>query len=386
MQENAVKKSVSKGKKIKFIFFTMLFLAVILFAVSEILLAIFHYQSTYAKMQGFTLEQSKWWTCDSVKGPRYVANQTGKSDLDYFKNEIWYYNRLKIVNNEGYHDRDDFTEKTTANDSLKVLVAGDSFTWGASADVDSSYVDVFENDIKKVYPSIVWNTGVPGTGTNHALFTTKKYLPLQKSNFVILGFYVGNDFTDNLIPFDEMVFTKEASCYKLYDYDKNFKPFKISKREAFKKATGSYPMEELNFLQKILIRSRFISFAGDMKDKLVNRLSGNKKRTIEQEYKMTGSYLKQLNDYTRENNAELIVFVIPTSFDIKEKGEYYLKAIKLLNELSIKYVESTASFSNKDYVNEGGHWINKGHIKAGHSLSKYLLDYIKAKQQTTFKK
>ena len=73
-------------------------------------------------------------------------------------------------------------------DSLKILVAGDSFTWGASSDIGSSYVDIFESDIKKIHPAIVWNTGMPATGTNHALFTTKKYLPLQKSNYVVLVF------------------------------------------------------------------------------------------------------------------------------------------------------------------------------------------------------
>jgi hypothetical protein len=387
MQESTVKNNVSKGKRIKFIFFTLLFLFAIIFIIAEVLLALFGYPSNYKKMQTFSLTQAKWWTCDSVNGPRYVPNQLGQTDADFFKNEKWYYNRLSIVNNEGYHDRDNFTEVSSASDSLKILFAGDSFTWGASADVDSSYVDVFESDVKKAYPGIVWNTGVPATGTNHAIFTTKKYLPLQKSNYVVLGFYVANDFNDNLLPFDRLVFNNLASCYNLYDYDKNFKPFKISKSEAYKKATGSYPMEELNVLQKILIRSRFISFIGDMKAKVVNRLSGNKGRTTEQEYKMTAEYLKQLNDYVKENNAELIVCVIPQADDIKEKGTRYLNVIKILNGLSVKYFENTSLFTAGDYLKTGGgHWKNSGHIKAGHGLSKYLLEYIKERQQKTFQK
>ncbi len=386
MQQANVKTKMPKGKKIKFIFFTLLFLFAIIFIIAEVLLAIFHYPSSYTKMQAFKLEQAKWWTCDSVNGPRYVANQLDKTDADFFKNEKWYYNRLSVVNNEGYHDKDNFAEVAATNDSLKVLFAGDSFTWGASADVDSSYVDVFENDVKKVYPSIVWNTGVPATGTNHAIFTTKRYLPLQKSNYVVLGFYVANDFSDNLLPFDRLVFNNLASCYNLYDYDKDFKPFKISKSEAYKKATGSYPMEELNAVQRILIRSRLISFISDMKNKLINRLSGNKKRTTEQEYKITAEYLKQLNDYVKENNAELIVCVIPQADDINKKGDQYLNVIKILNGLSVKYFENTALFTANDYLKTGGgHWKNSGHIIAGHGLSKYLLNYIKEKQQKTFK-
>ena len=55
--------------------------------------------------------------------------------------------------------------------------------------------------------------------------------------------------------------------------------------------------------------------------------------------------------------------------------------------LSIKYVENIEQFYDKDYVKAGGgHWINSGHSKAGHALSKFLLQDINEKQQKTFKK
>ena len=387
MQENNTKTKISKGKKVKFILFTLLFLLVIIFIIGEIILAIQGYPSTYAKMQKVSLTQAKWWTCDSVAGPRYVAHQTTRKDSVYFLREIWYYNRLNMINNEGYHDKDNFTEISPGSDSLKILVAGDSFTWGASSDIGSSYVDIFESDIKKVYPAVVWNTGMPATGTNHAIFTTKKFLPLQKSNYVVLGFYVGNDFGDNLLPFDRLMFNNLASCYNLYDYDKDFKPFKISLSDAYKKAMGSYPIEELNFVQKILIRSRFITYITDLKNRVANRLSGNKSRTNEEEYRITKEYLKQLNDYVKENNAELIVLVIPASEDVKKKETHYLNTIKILNELSLQYVDPLSQFTQDDYLKiDGGHWKNRAHTLSGHMLSKYLLDYIEKKQQKTFKK
>ena len=387
MEDNSPKIKMTKGKKIKFIFFTLLFLFTIIVVITEIVLAITKYPSTYQKMKKVSFEQAKWWVCDSVAGPRYVANQVTKEDSIYFLREICYFNRLKMINNDGYHDRDNFTQVSPDNDSLKILMTGDSFTWGASSDIGSSYVDVFESDIKKTYPGIVWNTGIPATGTNHALFTAKKYLPIQKSNYVVLGFYVGNDFGDNLLPYDQLVFNKLASCFNLYDYDKDFKPFRISKSEAYKKATGSYPMEELNFLQKILIRSRVVTFLTDLKNRVVNRLNGNKARANEQEYKMTKEYLRQLNDYVKENNAELIVLVIPAAEDVKKKEVHYLNTIKILNELSLNYVDPLSQFTEDDYLKiDGGHWKNRAHILAGHELSKYLLDRIEKKQQKTFKK
>ena len=388
MEEGLIKKSISKKKRLKFILATSLFLVVIIFVIAELLLYLFHYQSSYNKMSEFSLTEARWWKCDSVSGPVYIKNAANKEDSTFFSSiqENWYYNRLKVINNDGYHDRRDFTALAPDNDSMKILFLGDSFTWGASADVDSSYVDVFKRDISKSMPAnIVWNTGIPGTGTNHALAETKKYLPLQRSNYVILGFYDGNDFMDNLTPYDRLLFTNDATCINLYDFDKNVSPVKMTKREAFKKATGSYPMEELNILQKIIIRSRLVSFISDMKDKLVNRASGLKNRKKELAYQFTKDYLKQLNDYVKSNNAELIVLLIPNKFDLKTRGEEFLNATKIFNELSIKYFENTPLLSEKNYLHPVSkydvHWNNSGHIITGHAFSDYFIKYLEGKNK-----
>jgi len=61
MEAQDVKAKISGGKKIKFIISTLLFLAVILIIISEIVLYFIHYPSTYDKMQDFSFEQAKWW-------------------------------------------------------------------------------------------------------------------------------------------------------------------------------------------------------------------------------------------------------------------------------------------------------------------------------------
>ena len=367
-------------KKTAFVLVTLVFLLTIIFAIAEVVLVFIKYEPIYKRMQTFSMEPAKWWTSDSVNGPRYIKNKADQEDSMFLKNERWYYNRLKIVNNEGYHDRDDFKELTSGSDSVKILFAGDSFTWGASADVDSSYVEVFENDLKKVHPGVVWNTGIPATGTNHALFTVEKFLPLQKSNYVILGFFTGNDFTDNLLPFDKLVFTTNAACYNEDDIDQEFNPFQMSQQEIFKKATGSYPMEELNFFKKMLIRSRTYSFIADMTDKVKNRITGNKKRNEEKEYELTKAYLQRLKQYTSDHNAKLVVLIIPSWPDIKEKGTHYINAVKLMKELSISCVETIDQYTEQNYIKTGGgHWINSGHIITGHILSKYILDDMNSK-------
>lgn len=384
MAANNVKKNVPKGKKIKFALFTLLFLLGIIWVLAEVVLGFMKYPSSHDMMKKVSYTQAKWWTCDSVSGPRYVARQATLEDSVYFLREIWYYKRLMMINNDGYHDKDNFAPLSNSSDSIRILAAGDSFTWGASSDIGNSFVDVLETDVNKVQPALVWNTGIPATGTNHAVFTTKKYLPLQHSNYVVLGFYTGNDFTDNLLPFDRIIFNKMASCYSQYDFDKNMQPVKISNRDAYKKATGSYPPEELNFFQKILARSRVIAFVSSLVTKVQNRASGQKEKAKELGYALTRNYLKELDAYVKASHAELIVLVIPSLEDVKKRGEQYTNAVKLLKELSIKYADPIAQLSTEDYLTiDGGHWKNSGHIKAGHALSALLLNQIRQKTQAS---
>jgi hypothetical protein len=383
-QHNNMEKkiTISKLKKIKFALLTLTFLLIFVFVILELVLYFLKYDSTYSKMERFTVEKAKWWADDSNLGPRYVANQVDKTDSIEFKKAgvSWYYDRLRIVNNEGYHDRDNFNELPADTSLLRVLFIGDSFTWGASADVDSSYVDVFKKDIKSAMPGVVWNTGIPATGTNYALFVTKKYLPLQKSNYVILGFCNDNDFDDNLVPFDRLVFTTKASCFNLYKFDDELNTIPVSVKEAYKKATGSAPLEELNFVQKILIRSRLIAFIREVKERLSNRINGFNKKKTKLEYSVTKDYLKQLNDYVKTNNAELIVLIIPTRDDVKKPGDYYLKAKKIFEGLSIKYFEVIGLLSQQNYIQSIGDWNNSGHRITGHALSTYLLQQVKQKK------
>jgi len=367
----------STGKKIKFVLFTLIFITVIIALLFELGLYIIKYESRYTRMKHFSTVQADWWTCDSVNGPRYVMGHAGYEDSLFLKDEAWYYNRLKIVNNEGYHDRDEFVAVPKNNDSLRILFAGDSFTWGASADVDSSYVEIFDRDINEKKTSLVWNTGIPATGTNHAIFTVKKFLPLQQSNVVILGFYTGNDFSDNLLPFDHLIFNEKASCYNLYGLDQNMNPYLITDRDAYKMATGSYPENEISQWQKFLNNSRFYLFVSDLKEKILNNLSGKKFAVKKLEYDRTRDYLSTLDAYVKSNNAQLVVLVIPSRFDLKSATKNYTNTIEILNELKINYLDTARLFTEKDYfIKGGGHWNNMGHAKAGHALSEYIIRHL----------
>jgi len=371
-----MKQTLPRKKSRVFSLIILLISTVLVIVLVEGTLYLLKYDNAYTLMQRFSVDKADWWINDSILGPRYVKDEYEKLVMSA---PNWYHERLKIVNEQGYHDRDDFTDLSSDTNSIKVLFIGDSFAWGASSDVDSSFVDVFEQNSKNRFSINVWNAAIPATGTNYALHVTKRFLPLQKSNIVVLDFFTGNDFSDNLTPFDQIQFNNKASCLNCYKLDNSFKANKISIQDAYRDATGSYPIENANLFQrKIIIRSRLIPFFNRAFNKLTRIIyqithSGNISKE-EYSFQITRTYLDQLRNYVRENDAELVVLLIPEQNDIKMKSNRYLKAIEILRELEINFLEISDNLCESSYVQSkyDGHWNNSGHKIAGTLLFEHI--------------
>lgn len=71
----------------------------------------------------------------------------------------------------------------------KVLLLGDSFTWGHSA--TNMYSSFADNLLAKGYA--VYNTGITCTDPVQYQLVAEKYIPLLKPDFVIMNVYLGND-------------------------------------------------------------------------------------------------------------------------------------------------------------------------------------------------
>ncbi len=71
----------------------------------------------------------------------------------------------------------------------KILLLGDSFTWGHSAfPISFSFADEL---LAKGH--VVYNTGVSGADSAQYLALAKKYIPILKPDVVIVNFFLGND-------------------------------------------------------------------------------------------------------------------------------------------------------------------------------------------------
>ena len=139
------------------------------------------------------LLEPQWrWTCDEAACrfayDAMVTSCEGRQPLP----------RQCILNRQGFHDTEEFAAGDDFDERMRILMLGDSFTFGLYADIGKSYVETIEANFPQ---SIVWNTGIPGAGTHQALALFQEYAPVLQPHLTILGFFI-NDFGDNVLPID----------------------------------------------------------------------------------------------------------------------------------------------------------------------------------------
>ena len=84
---------------------------------------------------------------------------------------------------------------------FRIMVTGDSFTegWGEEdSDVFTSKLQILLNNRNDETEYLVYNFGAYGYGTKEEIKTVIKYFDLIQPDLVILVFYAGNDFIDNI--------------------------------------------------------------------------------------------------------------------------------------------------------------------------------------------
>jgi lysophospholipase L1-like esterase len=88
-------------------------------------------------------------------------------------------------NKYGFRTRE-FVKKPT---SMRIVIIGDSLTWGAGINEEKRYSDLLEKKLKAYYKNIeIYNLGIPGGPTKTEAEILKKYINIIEPNLVILGF------------------------------------------------------------------------------------------------------------------------------------------------------------------------------------------------------
>jgi lysophospholipase L1-like esterase len=127
------------------------------------------------------------------------------SELDEFENAVIDYIHSPI-NDDGFRS---ICFKKYSSEKPKILLLGDSFTWGHSTtNKTSSFADIL---LSQGY--VVYNTGISATDVAQYLAIARKYIPILKPDIVIVNFYLGNDITyyeRKIIPYASVFFPTNA--------------------------------------------------------------------------------------------------------------------------------------------------------------------------------
>lgn len=96
------------------------------------------------------------------------------------------------INQEGFRSPDFDLSETDGKEKNAVMLIGDSFTWGATANpISQSFADLVRAQGYRVY-----NLGIPGMGPMQYRRLAETYIPRLRPDVVVVGFYLGNDFLD----------------------------------------------------------------------------------------------------------------------------------------------------------------------------------------------
>ncbi len=320
-------------------------------------------------------QPAPWWTCDEA-GCHYVQRHIAVACAS---EQI--YDRECIINRQGFHDTQDFTASDDLNGRMRILTLGDSFTFGASADIGESYVETIESNFPQ---TIVWNTAVPATATNQALASFQTYAPILQPQLAILGFFPYNDFIENMMPID----------YRAYGIDWNGKLFKIWRYQIessgkvsaldyrhlyYSRHRISPPTSEIEHLigrtrlGSLLPRFLYkVSWDADQDPYILIPTAMNilTPPTVD----ITRGYLRALRAAATAQDTALLILLIPAPADLDAPNPHYQTAIQLMRELKIPWLDPIPALDAElDYLPPpDGHWNTAGHQKIGALLSDCL--------------
>lgn len=116
---------------------------------------------------------------------RFIYKIQSKGSQNELDSAILEYHRSPI-NEQGFRS---IAFKPVQTDATKILLLGDSFTWGHSTtNKTNSFADEL---LAKGYA--VYNSGITATDPAQYLAVAKQYIPILKPEVVIMNFYMGND-------------------------------------------------------------------------------------------------------------------------------------------------------------------------------------------------
>ena len=260
-----------------------------------------------------------WWVC-AAPGCHYEYEKTMAACQDGSIS-----GRHCRVNREGFGDSEDFTAPPEDEARHRILALGDSFTFGMSADAGQSFIEILE---ARNPQALVWNAGMPGTGTHQAVASFKHFAPQLRPRLTILGFYM-NDFADNLLPIERALRALDPqnriASVNFHFFDTWGNVFATDEETALR-YYGHAVGPPRNRFEHAIGATRLGTLLLRLRDAL-GRLTG---ALLARQTEATSGYLADLRDLAQAHESDLLALLIPRREDIGAPGETYQTARRLM--------------------------------------------------------
>jgi hypothetical protein len=260
-----------------------------------------------------------------------------------------------IINQDGFRGNDFKYVQTPAT---KIFLAGDSFTWGATAEpVTNSFACLLQAAGYYIY-----NAGIPGTGPAQYQKLVEKYVPVLKPDIVAVCLYVGNDlkpYPDPLQPGKNLHFITNFGFLNGYDERGNFFRDAEDVVSYVKKRFCGYCTNPWDYFLYKTVAGKAI----------FNVLSGPDRLTRDSRRAWVREALEHMRDVCRENQCAFMVFIIPAR--ASGKTEKLLKKYGHVFEGFDVYIPEALAEQNY-HRPPNNHFNNSGHGKFADFMVKTL--------------
>lgn len=275
------------------------------------------------------------------------------------------------INSDGFRS---IAFKNYKTDKLKVLLLGDSFTYGSeTTNITYSFADHLS-----ARGLVVYNSGIIATDPPQYLAVAQKYIPELKPDVVVVCFAMANDimyFHRHVQPFQPVIYATNAglifSCLhgeyrtfnETYDYILNDCYIHNQEHNLFNRLSAKTVLTTKLW---ITLEKMGVIKPDEEKMKYLQRV-----QAMESDLPVTDEYIRGIMDLCREYQVKFLLAPIP----FNEKPELRPKDVPgLFVNIPYHVIETT---TQEDRA-QGGHFNDRGYEKYGEFLLN-LIDSITAR-------
>lgn len=286
--------------------------------------------------------------------------------------KILYHFLKQPFNSFGYRGID--TSYTSNINKPKIMLVGDSFVWGMSADpIYNNFTDLL---LARGY--LVYSFGIPGIDPAEYWGFVKSYTKILNPDLVMVCFFPGNDF----MPFIRTL--KEGEPHEtltniggfIYHY-----PFgeyiDLDSALVLYRNLESIPQED-SFFNKLADKSSVASLVwaifyklGWVKHELRNSYEKIHNASFEERIGFTRYYLQKIGDYLTDSEVNFVFTIVPEKPFKEQKDVEGYPLEEIFHPYNYYY---PIGFLREEYEKQGGHFNNLGAKRYADFLEELILE------------